>query len=195
MGSEHQETVRRQFARQAQEFDDPTRAFTRDDVLAWIVSNTPTHLGDVVLEVAAGTAIVSRVLAPLVCLVMAVDLTPEMLAEGRRVAEDAGLRNVVFQQGDATALPFRDGSFGRVVSRLAVHHFEDPSRLVAEMVRVCRPAGTVTIIDMVVPDPATAELFNDLEHRRDPSHTLALTLDQLRDTVTAAGARMTHHSS
>jgi hypothetical protein len=63
------------------------------------------------------------------------------------------------------------------------------------MIRVCRPGGTVTIIDMVVPYPATAELFNDLEHRRDPSHTRALTLDQLRDAVTAAGARVTHHST
>jgi ubiquinone/menaquinone biosynthesis C-methylase UbiE len=195
MGPEHQETVRRQFARQAPAFEDPTRSFARDDVLAWIVANTPMHPDDAVLEVAAGTAIVSRALSPLARLVVAVDLTPEMLAEGKRVADGAGLRNVVFQEADATALPFLDASFDRVVSRLAVHHFEDPSRLLAEMVRVCRPDGTVTIIDMVAPDAASAELFNDLEHRRDPSHTRALTLDQLRDAVTAAGARVTHHSS
>jgi SAM-dependent methyltransferase len=183
------------YKRQALAFDDPPGAFARDDVLDWIASNTSMLPDDAVLEVAAGTAIVSRALSPLARFVVAVDLTPEMLAEGKRWADRDRLRNVVFQEGDATALPFLDESFDRVVSRLAVHHFEDPSRLLAEMVRVCRSGGTLTIIDMVVPDPATAELFNDLERRRDPSHIRALTLDELRAAVTAAGTRVTHHSS
>lgn len=120
------ETVRRSFAVQAHAFEDPTRTFGSADVAAWMTEHSPTRATDIVLEVAAGTGLFGRALAPLVAAVVAVDLTPEMLREGQRGADSAELSNVVFQLADGTQLPFLDRSFDRVISRLAIHHFDDP---------------------------------------------------------------------
>ena len=48
-------------------------------------------------------------------------------------------------QGDATALPFADGQFDGVVCSEVLQHFTDPAPVVAELVRVCRPGGTILI--------------------------------------------------
>ena len=96
----------------------------------------------------------------------------------------------MFQVGDAARLPFLDASFDRVVCRLAIHHFEDPAPAVAEMARVCRPGGTVSIIDLVEPDEATADRANHLERLRDPTHTRALLPAELRRLVEDTGAHV-----
>src|SRR5204863_348816 len=79
-------------------------------------------------------------------------------------------RNVLFMKADAAALPFVDGSFDVVVSRFAVHHFENPAVQIAEMRRVLRPGGRLAVADLVSdPDPEIAETQNRLERLRDPS--------------------------
>ena len=118
------------------------------------------------LDVAAGTGHVARRLAPSVRAVVALDATRAMLEQGRA----QGVPNVIFVQGDAASMPFLDGSFDMVVSRFAVHHFEDPAVQVAEMRRCLRPGGRLAIADLVA-DPAAAAEQNRLEALRDPSHT------------------------
>jgi ubiquinone/menaquinone biosynthesis C-methylase UbiE len=146
-----------------------------------------------VLEVAAGTGIFARALASRASVVVAVDLTPEMLREGKRAAGAAGVRNVLFQEGDGTALPYLDASFDAVVSRLAVHHFEDATVPLREMARVCRPGGSLTVVDMVViDDDDDQDRFNELERLRDPSHTRALTRTQLRAAVESVSGEIAH---
>ena len=161
----------------------------------WLAANTPADPDDLVLDVAAGTAIYARTLAPRVAAVVAIDLTPEMLDEGLRAARAHGLTNIVFEVGDATALPFRDGGFDRVVSRLALHHFAEPAVPFSEMVRVCRPGGTITVVDMVVVDEAAQDSFNQLERRRDQAHTRALTRSELVRLVEEAGVETVHTAS
>ena len=91
------------------------------------------------LDVAAGTGHVARAVRAQVRAVVAVDATEAMLEAGWIEAKRAALRNVVFMQADAAALPFVDGSFDVVVSRFAVHHFEDPAVQIGEMRRVPAP--------------------------------------------------------
>jgi ubiquinone/menaquinone biosynthesis C-methylase UbiE len=137
-----------------------------------------------VLDVAAGTGHVARRVAPHVRAVVAVDATPAMLEHGWIEAKRAALRNLVFMQADAAALPFVDGSFDVVVSRFALHHFEEPSVAVGEMRRVLRPGGRLAVADLVCdPEPAIAETQNRLERLRDPSHTRMLPLDELAELV------------
>jgi ubiquinone/menaquinone biosynthesis C-methylase UbiE len=52
-------------------------------------------------------------------------------------------RRVVFQRGDAMALPFEDDRFDIAIMALVIHFVPDPARAVAEMTRVVRPGGTV----------------------------------------------------
>lgn len=189
------DATQRSFAMQAAAFEDPTRAFASSDVAMWMREHSRTSPSDIVLDVAAGTGLFGRALAPSVTAVIAVDITPEMLVEGKRGADAAGLTNIVFQRGDATALPFLDESFDRVISRLAVHHLADPSRVLREMERVCRRSGSIVVIDMVVPSESDQETFNDLERRRDPAHTRALTRDELRAAIEGVGCRILHSST
>ena len=166
MPGDHSEALERAFAQQAAAFEDPrfNRLFTTDS--EWLFERLPLDPGDLVLDVAAGTGHVARRLAPSVRAVVALDATRAMLERGRA----QGVPNVIFVQGDAASMPFLDGSFDVVVSRFAVHHFEDPAVQLAEMRRCLRPGGRLAIADLVA-DPAAAAEQNRLEALRDPSHT------------------------
>jgi SAM-dependent methyltransferase len=109
------------------------------------------------------------------------------LETGKREADAAGVSNVLFQLGDASTIPFLPASFDLVVSRFAVHHFPDPGIELAEMVRVCRPGGRVAIMDILAAEPELADEYNHRERLRDPSHTTALTAEQLRTVLGEAG--------
>lgn len=98
------------------------------------------------------------------------------------------MRNVVFQLGDATALPFLDESFDVVVSRFALHHVEDPVAVIAEMTRCLRPGGRIALADMVsAEDHILATAQNRLERLRDPSHTRMLSVAELEQALAAVG--------
>ncbi|URM99479.1 methyltransferase domain-containing protein [Actinomadura madurae] len=187
----HEEKVVREFSKQAAGFADPELnvAFTRhlDGLVRFM--DPEIDQDDVVLEVAAGTGLVSRAIARRVRHVTALDLTPAMLAEGKRAADHTGLMNVTFAHGDATALPYLDRSFTLVVTRFSLHQVADPEAVVKEMVRVSRPGAALIIADLVRP----ADLEGDLdrvERLRDPSHGVTLTEARITELLTAAGAEV-----
>jgi ubiquinone/menaquinone biosynthesis C-methylase UbiE len=77
--------------------------------------------------------------------VIGVDMAVAPLQVARQRARARGLDNVEYVQGDVHALPFADGSFDRVTSRMGVMFFADLAKALAEMHRVLRPglaAGT-----------------------------------------------------
>jgi ubiquinone/menaquinone biosynthesis C-methylase UbiE len=180
MSKQHEAAVEQAFSQQAPAFEDRrfNRVFTVE--MGWLFERLALDSADLLLDVAAGTGHAARALAPSVRGVVALDATTAMLAAGKAAAEQAGLHNIVFQRGDASALPFLDDSFDVVVSRFAVHHFENPRGPAAEMVRCLRPGGQMMIADLVSEDdPKVAEVQNRLERLRDPSHTTMLTVDRL----------------
>ena len=95
-----------------------------------------------ILEVAAGTGVVTRALAagtrPGVSIV-ATDLNQAMLDEA---AAAGTARPVEWRQADAMALPFPDGGFDAVVCQFGAMFFPSKSRAFAETRRVLRPGGT-----------------------------------------------------
>nr|WP_042188602.1 methyltransferase domain-containing protein [Kibdelosporangium sp. MJ126-NF4]CEL18345.1 SAM-dependent methyltransferase YafE (UbiE paralog) [Kibdelosporangium sp. MJ126-NF4]CTQ97830.1 SAM-dependent methyltransferase YafE (UbiE paralog) [Kibdelosporangium sp. MJ126-NF4] len=182
----HNEAVRAQFRIQAQSFGTTGFAVAGLD---WIVAGLGPASEDVVLDVAAGAAHVGRALAPHVTHVSALDLTPEMLQQGHRLAVDEGLRNIAFQLGDAVALPWLDDQFDLTVCRLTLHQVADPAVVVREMVRVTRPGGRIGVIDLTAYDDAnTAAEADRIERLRDPSHGTTLTSQQIQDLLTGCGA-------
>lgn len=104
MSDGHAEATAQAFAQQAQTFADAhfNRVLTSES--EWVFARLPVHARDLVLDLAAGTGLGSRALAPKVRAVVAVDATPEMLEVGRAEAEREGLANIVFQRGDAEGL-------------------------------------------------------------------------------------------
>jgi len=191
----HDDVVRTEFARQATGFGTPG-IFAADRRLnAWVCRHLEPLMSDmVVLEVACGAAHQAQAVAEHVRQVVGVDLTPEMLDAGRRRLDEAAVRNVLLQEGNASALPFVDDSFDLCYSRFALHHVEDPAAILGESSRVVRSGGRVAVVDLVSPEPALADRFNDYERRRDPSHTRALTVDELDRVFARTGLEILHRT-
>ncbi len=189
---DHRDLIREEFSRQSASFEDRQYSFGDPHVLSWILDNVPVEASDLVLDVAGGTGHVARAYAEQARCATVLDLTAEMLAVGKREVDAAGVRNVLFQLGEAGAMPFLAGSFDLAISRFAVHHFPDPAAVLAEMTRVCRPGGRVAIVDMVVAEPEHADAYNHRERLRDPSHTRALTAEELDSAMRAAGLEIVH---
>ncbi len=95
-----------------------------------------------VLEVAAGTGVVTRQLAnalPLSVSIIATDLNQAMLEQA---AAGGTTRPVEWRQADALQLPFPDGAFDVVVCQFAAMFFPDKRKAFAEARRVLRPGGS-----------------------------------------------------
>jgi ubiquinone/menaquinone biosynthesis C-methylase UbiE len=177
--------VREEFARQADRFGSAA-ATTRSDLTRRIVDAVPAE--GIVLDLACGPGIVSAALAPKARQIVGLDLTPQMLANARRRCTSAGLGNVAFVEGSAGDLPFAAAAFDAVVTRLSIHHFGEPARVLDEMRRVLRPGGSLVLADVVsAADREKSALHNAIEILRDPSHVRMLPAAELLAVVGAAG--------
>jgi SAM-dependent methyltransferase len=113
--------------------------------------------GQRVLDVAAGTGNVAIRAAEAGAEVVASDLTPENFAAGRREARAHGVE-LEWVEADAEALPFRDAEFDVVTSAVGAIFAPHHRKVADELLRVCRPAGTIGLI-AVVPTGALPDMF------------------------------------
>lgn len=127
----------------------------------------------VVLDLGCGGGHVSYRAAPHVARVVAVDVTPAMLAQVQREAAARGLQNIVTREAAAEALPFNDAAFDIVLCRFTAHHWQDFRAGLGEARRVLKPGGLAVFIDTVAPASAvldthlqTVELLRDASHVR-----------------------------
>jgi SAM-dependent methyltransferase len=184
------ETTVRQFTRQAASFERPGSHFGDPELLGWIAAHIDVGPEDRLLDVGGGTGQLGRYLGRPAQLTVVADLTPAMLEAGAEAAREEGRGDVVFVRSDAAALPFPDAHFEVVVSRFALHHLADIGAALREMRRVCRPGGSVTVLDIVAEaDPSGARL-DELERLRDPSHARCPREGELRELLRASGLRL-----
>ncbi|MFP5281830.1 MAG: class I SAM-dependent methyltransferase [Actinomycetes bacterium] len=113
--------------------------------------------GQQVLDVAAGTGNASLAAAQRGARVTASDLTPELLEAGRARPEAAGL-DITWTPADAEQLPFPDASYDVVMSCIGVMFAPHHQAAADELVRVCRPGGTVGLLSWT-PDGMLGALF------------------------------------
>jgi ubiquinone/menaquinone biosynthesis C-methylase UbiE len=99
---------------------------------------------DRVLDVAAGTGAASLPAAAVGARVTATDVTPELLEVGERLAREQGL-DIEWRTADASALPFADASYDVVLSAIGAMFAPDHQATADELVRVCRPGGTIAM--------------------------------------------------
>lgn len=123
------------------------------------------------IDLGAGAGFTAFAAAEHAGLVVASDITAEMLLETRRIAGERGLGNVALCQNRAEALPFASDSIDLVTCRAAGHHFTDLGAAFDEIHRILKPGGSLVMADSVSPeDDALALWYNDVELRRDFSH-------------------------
>lgn len=97
-----------------------------------------------VLDVATGTGTVALGAARAgAAHVVGVDLAPELLAVGRRIADAEGLDQVEFLEGDAESLEFEEDRFDVVTSTFGVLLAPRPAVAAGELARVCTPGGRI----------------------------------------------------
>lgn len=113
--------------------------------------------GQRVLDVAAGTGNTAIRAAEAGADVVASDLTPENFDAGRREAEARGVE-LEWREADAEHLPFEDASFDAVTSSVGALFSPDHQAVAREMARVCRPRGTIGMINFR-PTGVGAEFF------------------------------------
>jgi SAM-dependent methyltransferase len=183
----HAGSIRDEFAHQADAFA-ASPVMSLDETLGAVIELVPEDPAARWIEVACGPAAISRALAPRVGSIEGVDLTPAMVEKAAAEARSAGLDNLSFAVGDATALDFEDASFDGAITRFSLHHIPAPERVVEEMARVVRPGGLVVIADHVTDDDGGAAAWHEpIERLRDPSHWACLTPRRLAAIGKRAG--------
>ena len=155
------------------------------DVVAAYAEPGQYHL---CLDVACGTGHTTCRIASKACVVVGVDSTESKLAKARDLASERDVTNVVFQRGEASALPFLGDSFDLITCRIAPHHFADVPGFLAESHRVLRHGGRLVLEDCVTPaDPQTAELLERLSQLQDPTHERYWSAGEWRAMLEDAG--------
>jgi ubiquinone/menaquinone biosynthesis C-methylase UbiE len=113
-----------------------------------------------VLDVAAGTGNAAIPAAQTGAEVTASDLTPEIMEAGRHRAEADGLA-LEWVEADAEHLPFGDASFDVVMSSIGAMFAPHHQEVADELVRVCRPAGTIGLLSWT-PEGMIGALFRTM---------------------------------
>ncbi len=102
--------------------------------------------GAKVLEMGIGTGL-SMAAYPAHCEVTGVDLAADMLEKAQEKADENGWRHFRLLEMDALNLTFADNSFDYVTSFHVISVVPDPVRMMQEVNRVCKPGGSVVIIN------------------------------------------------
>jgi ubiquinone/menaquinone biosynthesis C-methylase UbiE len=119
-----------------------------------------------VLDVATGTGNAALAAARCLCTVFGVDYVPGLL---ERAAERAAAERlpIKFIEADAEALPCRDDEYDAVLSVVGVMFAPDQEQAAAEMLRVCRPGGTIALANWT-PEGFIGDLFRTVGRRVPP---------------------------
>jgi ubiquinone/menaquinone biosynthesis C-methylase UbiE len=161
-----------------------------------LVAASGVRAGDRVLDVGAGSGNAAVPAALAGARVTASDLTPELFAAGREFAARHGV-TVEWAEGDAEALPYDDGAFDVVLSCVGVMFAPHHQRSADELVRVCRPGGTIALLNWT-PQGFVGQMFATMKPYAPPpppgaqppplwgdeEHVRALLGDRVTDVVT-----------
>jgi phosphatidylethanolamine/phosphatidyl-N-methylethanolamine N-methyltransferase len=104
-----------------------------------------------VLEVGAGTG-TSFPAYPTHCEITGVDLAPDMLARARQKIQENSWTHLRVMEMNALDLKFPDNTFDYVTAFHVVTVVPDPVRMIDEAKRVCKPGGTIVIVNHFTSD-------------------------------------------
>ena len=164
----------------AAEYDELTRPVYRDCVDR-VIAGVDPRPADVVLDIGAGTGVISLALADRADRVVGRDISEAMLAQARQKAAQAGITNVEFDYGSFLE-PAYDGDATIVTSNYAMHHLDDAGKRAALDIIASYQPRRFVLGDLMFfgdPDPEYPEYDPDVD---DPS-----TAGWLAAAITAVG--------
>jgi ubiquinone/menaquinone biosynthesis methyltransferase len=160
---EHASGVRAMFDRIAPTYDALNRTLSFGIDTRWRARAVETLFESLpdgpILDLCAGTLDLSLAIARRAPdrEVVAVDLSPEMLARGE--AKVRGLR-VERRVGDATALDLEDGRFAAVIAGFGIRNVTRPELAAREAMRVLKPGGRFVTLEFFRPERAVTRVFH-----------------------------------
>jgi len=163
----------------------------RDDYLGSVVRSCDLQPAHRVLDVGAGTGIVSHAIAPHVAEVVGIDVSPDMLAQARATSRP----NERFEEEDVRRLRYPAEHFDRVVARMVFHHvMPDPVEGLRECLRVLRPGGLMVLSEGTPPDACVRDWYATMFALKE--ERLTFLEEDLRQLMARAGfelAGVTRH--
>jgi phosphatidylethanolamine/phosphatidyl-N-methylethanolamine N-methyltransferase len=112
----------------------------------YAVSRLMPRPGERILEIGVGTGL-SLPLYPAGCEVVGIDISRPMLERARTRLEGLDHATIRLERMDARAIAFGDGHFDKVLAPYVISVVPDPQRVMDEIARVCRPGGTVIVVN------------------------------------------------
>ena len=112
----------------------------------YAVSQLMPRAGERILEIGVGTGL-SLPLYPAGCEVVGIDISGPMLDRARTRLRGLKRASVLLELMDARAIAYGDGHFDKVLAPYVISVVPDPDKVMAEMARVCRPGGTVIVVN------------------------------------------------
>ena len=131
-----------------------------------LVASAGVEAGHDVLDVATGSGNVAILCAQRGATVTGLDLTPELFDAARQRAAAANV-HCDWVEGDAEELPYPDDSFDRVLSSFGTMFAPRHERAAAELVRVCRPGGTIAVAAWT-PEGGNGQMFKTVSSHMPP---------------------------
>ena len=104
----------------------------------------------VVADLGAGEGTLAQLLAQRAEKVIAVDISPKMVAFGQQLAEKNGLANLEFRIGDIEEPPIEGNSLDLAVLSQALHHAARPQRAIDAAFRILKPGGRLIVLDLLL---------------------------------------------
>ena len=194
---------RKQASLTRKQFGDRAKAYassalhSRDESLDMMERMARDHLGGGVargniVDVGCGAGFTAAAMSALASLVLATDLTPEMVEQAHRVGRERNATGMTAAIAAAAALPVRSGSVDLLTCRYAFHHMVDAERVLGEFRRVMTDDGSFLLADTVATeDPVVYEWMDKVERLRDPSHHLNRSPSELLALIEGCGFRVT----
>ena len=125
--------------------------WTYQEFVNQLVQMTTIEENDTVLDIATGTGVIPLRLSKERAngnRYVGLDITPTMLQHAsQKVQQSPFQKNIQLTCASAMVMPFRNDTFHQITCGLATHHM-DTSVLIAEMIRVLRPGGRITVADV-----------------------------------------------
>ncbi|MEM0157721.1 MAG: methyltransferase domain-containing protein [Thermoplasmataceae archaeon] len=185
--NDHKRIVVQQFGKRSKEYVE-SRGHSRGPDLKRIIEWAHPEKHWNALDIATGGGHVARNLSPHVGLVIATDLTWQMLNAARDANLKAGRENIIYMTADAENLPFLNETFHMATCRIAPHHFTNKDAFISETCRTLKNDGKFIMIDNVVPaDHELGVLMNTFEKMRDTSHAECASIEDWKSMMKRSG--------